>query len=240
LSGDSTVDVIQKTIDAIVKQSKEVNIPILPHINHPNYTYSISADDFVQLQNVQFFEVYNGHPLVNNEGDSTHMSTENMWDLINIAYYKKKQPLLYGIASDDSHQYIKYDKEQSNPGRGWVMVQTDSLQPSNLIDAMKKGSFYASTGVLLKELNFQDNILKIEVAQVHETNYEIQFIGVKNDLKEVAILSTSKGNKAEFELTDQYTFVRAKVISNKTNKNFFDETEFEKAWTQPVMYQKTN
>jgi len=238
LSGESTVDVIQNNIDAILKQRQETNIPILPHINHPNYQYSISVNDFIQLKNVQFFEVYNGHPSVNNEGDSTHVSTERMWDLINISYIEKKQPLLYAVATDDSHQYLKFDKKHSNPGRGWVMVQSDSLKTSNLIDAMEKGNFYASTGVLLKEISFSDNLLKIEVVQEPQTNYEIQFIGVKYDTKKIKTLNIIKGNKGEFKLTEQHLFIRAKVISSKTNKNFFDETEFEKAWTQPVMHQK--
>ncbi len=234
--GNSTVEVIQTSINAILKQSRETNTPILPHINHPNFHYSITVDDFVQLKNVHFFEVYNGHPLVNNEGDSTHISIEKMWDLINIAYSEKNQPLLFGVATDDSHHYLTLNKEASNPGRGWVMVKTDSLRAPNLIEAMKKGDFYGSTGVVLKEMSFQDNLLNIEVEQVQETDYEIQFIGAMSDTKEVKIISTVKGTKAEFELTKDYMFVRAKILSDRTNKNFFDETEFEKAWTQPVVY----
>ena len=238
LGGTSTVDVIQNNIDAILKQRQETGIAILPHINHPNFHYSITVNDFIQLKNVQFFEVYNGHPAVNNEGDSTHLSTENMWDLINTSYFEKKQPLLYAVATDDSHQYLKYDKEHSNPGRGWVMVNTDTLHATNLIDAMEKGNFYASTGVVLKEITFQHNLLKIEVTQEQETTYEIQFIGVDAESRQAKILKRVNGNKAEFKLTDTLLFVRANIISNRTNKNFFDETEFQKAWTQPVTYQK--
>ncbi len=238
LGGESIVEVIQNNIDAVLKQRQETNIPILPHINHPNFHYSISVNDFIQLKNVHFFEVYNGHPSVNNEGDSIHLSTENMWDLINIAYYEKKQPLLYAVATDDSHQYLEFDKENSNPGRGWVMVQSDSLNAANLIDAMEKGEFYASTGVILKEVKFYNNTLKIEVEPESETNYEIQFIGVDIKKKQSEIVYKVNGNNAQFKLTDNYLFMRAKIISNRTNKNFFDEKEFEKAWTQPVMYQK--
>lgn len=238
LGGESIVEVIQNNIDAVLKQRQETNIPILPHINHPNFHYSISVNDFIQLKNVHFFEVYNGHPSVNNEGDSIHLSTENMWDLINISYIKKKQSLLYAVATDDSHQYLKFDKKNSNPGRGWVMVQSDSLNASNLIDAMEKGEFYASTGVILKEVKFYNNTLKIEVEPTSETKYEIQFIGVDIKKKQSKIVHKVNGNKAEFKLTDNYLFIRAKIISNRTNKNFFDEKEFEKAWTQPVMYQK--
>ena len=29
----------------------------------------------------RFFEVYNGHPGVNNEGDDTHLSMDALWDV---------------------------------------------------------------------------------------------------------------------------------------------------------------
>ncbi len=238
LGGESTVEVIQNNVDAILKQQQETNTTILPHINHTNFRYSTSVNDFIQLKNVRFFEVYNGHPDVNNEGDSTHLSLEKMWDLINISYYEKKQPLLYAVATDDSHQYLELDKKNSNPGRGWVMVQSDSLNAVSLIQAMKKGNFYATTGIILKEIKFYNNTLKIEVEQELETKYEIQFIGVDTNKKVSKIIHKVNGNKAQFKITNNYLFVRAKIISNRTNKNFFDENEFEKAWTQPVIFKK--
>lgn len=236
LGGKSTVEVIQNNVDAILKQQEETNIPILPHINHPNFRYSISVNDFVQLKNVRFFEVYNGHPDVNNKGDSSHLSLEKMWDYINISYSEKKQPLLYAVATDDSHQYLEFDKKNSNPGRGWVMVQSDSLNAQSLIEAMRKGAFYATTGVILKEVTFYNNILKIEIEPKLETKYEIQFIGIDVNKKESKIAHKVSGNKAQFKITNNYVFVRAKIISDRTNKNFFDENEFEEAWTQPVVF----
>lgn len=62
-----------------------------------------------------------------------------------------------------------------------------------------------------------------------ETKYEIQFIGVDVNTKESKIVHKAIGNKAQFKLTDNYVSVRAKIISDRTNKNFFDENEFEKA-----------
>ncbi len=118
------------------------------------------------------------------------------------------------------------------------MVQSDSLNAASLIQAMKKGNFYATTGIILKEIKFYNNTLKIEVEQELETKYEIQFIGVDTNKKVSKIIHKVNGNKAQFKITNNYLFVRAKIISNRTNKNFFDENEFEKAWTQPVIFKK--
>ncbi len=238
LKGESTADVIQKNINAILAQREELGVPILPHVNHPNFRFAITAEDFIQLHNVRFFEVYNGHPAVFNEGDSTHISIEKMWDQINVAYYEQHKPLLNGVATDDSHYYRQLGKTYSNPGRGWVMVLVDSLSANSIIDGMEAGNFYASTGVVLKSIERKDGTLRIDVAAETEVDYEIQLIGVNAASKEVEIIEKVSGTNAEFALSDTYLYVRAKVISNKTNKNFFDETEFEKAWTQPIITKK--
>lgn len=234
--GESVVEVVQNNIDAILEQREKTKTPILPHINHPNYHNAISVNDFMQLKNIRFFEVFNGHPSSNDDGDSTHVNTEKMWDLINISYLEQNKPLMYAVAADDSHQYNKFTKHTSNPGRGWVMVNAISLDANNIINAMEQGDFYASTGIVLKEVSFYKNNLKIEIDVLPDVEYEIQFIGANKENKEIKILDSQKGSKAEFKVTNEYLFVRAKITSNKTNQNFFNE-EFEQAWTQPIKYQ---
>ncbi|WP_198679984.1 PHP domain-containing protein [Aureibaculum luteum] len=236
LKGDSKVAIIQKNIDAILAQRKEMNVPIMPHINHPNFGFSLTADDFVQLNNVQFFEVYNGHPAVHNEGDSTHLSTEQIWDVVNTAYVQENKPLLYGIASDDSHQYHQFSKKYSNAGRGWVMVQSDSLKPENIITAMEVGDFYATTGVQLEELSRENNEWHIKVKEEPNVNYKIEFIGVTASDNKTKIIKAVNGLEASLVLNEDYLFIRARVVSTKTNINFFDENEFEKAWIQPITF----
>ena len=233
--GTSVAEVLQNNIDVILEQRKRSKVPILPHINHPNYGYAIRADDLVQVHGLRFFEVYNGHPLVNNTGDSTHLGTEAMWDLINASYLEQKKPLLYGIASDDSHHYHRYSKENSNPGRGWVMVQADSLSASGIIHAMEKGDFYASTGVVLKRVERKDKSLTIEVEPRPGTRYEIQYIGLERTTWQSKVLERVSGTKARFQLNARYLFVRAKVVSDQSNPNVFDESEYERAWTQPMV-----
>ena len=236
VKGNSRVEVIQNNIDAILAQRKELNVPIMPQINHPNFGFSLTADDFIQLHNIQFFEVYNGHPAVFNDGDSTHLSTEQIWDLANTAYVQQNKPLLYGVATDDSHQYHQFDKKYSNAGRGWVMVHTDSLKASNIIHAMEAGQFYASTGIVLKAVTFENNILQIKVKPESNVNYKIEFVGVSKSDKNSKIIKSVDGLEGSFTLNDDYVFVRARVLSDKTNKNIFDESEFEKAWIQPVLF----
>ncbi len=235
--GSSTVEVLQNNINAVLRQRDETSTRMFPHINHPNFYYAISLEDMIALEGERFFEVFNGHPLVNNSGDSTHMSTEQMWDRINIAYSEKGQPLMYGIATDDSHNYHTFGKEFSNAGRGWIMVDADSLTPESLIKAMESGAFYASTGVVLEEVRFKNNTLKVVTKAEPGIKYTIQFVGVKGNQKEGHILSVFDTAMAEFQLTEDLKFVRAKIISDKIRNDPRLGGVLEAAWTQPVAYQ---
>ena len=106
---------------AIRKQEEALGRPILAHLNHPNFRWSVSAEVLAQVLEDRFFEVYNGHPVINHMGDETHPSDEKIWDIANtIRITELGAPPMYGIASDDSHTYHGGDV---GPGRGWIMVK---------------------------------------------------------------------------------------------------------------------
>jgi hypothetical protein len=207
---------------------------MFPHINHPNFRWAITLEAMISLKGERFFEVYNGHFLVNNYGDSAHMSTEAMWDQINIAYANRNQPLMFGLATDDSHNYHQFGNAFANAGRGWVMVQSETLDAASLIAAMEAGKFYASTGVSLERVEWDNHELKITIAAEEGVTYSISFIGVLKNGSESQILKTVTGSEASFTVTDEYLFVRAKVTSSKQQQNPFQDGDFESAWTQPV------
>lgn len=232
--GGSVTEVMQRNVDAVLKQREETGVPMFPHINHPNFHFAITAQDIIGLTGERFFEVYNGHPQVYNYGDSTRPGTEFMWDEINMAYYRKKQPFLYGLATDDSHNYHLFGSEYSNAGRGWVMVLADSLTPASLISAMEAGDFYATTGVILDEVKIANDALSVKVKEEAGVKYEIQFIGATAQDLTTQILKRVSGTEASIELLDSYVFVRAKIVSDKVKENPFLDGDVETAWTQPV------
>jgi len=234
--GNSTLEVIQNNLNAILQQREETGEPIIPHLNHPNFYYSVSLEDMVALKGERFFEIYNGHPLVHNMGDSTHLATEDMWDLINIAYLRNKKPIMYGTATDDSHHYHVKGKKWSNAGRGWVMVKSDTLSVKALIHAMETGDFYATTGVTLKTLQIRNKELSIEVEAEKDVNYNIIFIGCKKGDTETKELLNISGSKANYKIADDILFVRCKITSNKLQDNPIENILFETAWTQPIVF----
>ncbi|MEX2235785.1 MAG: histidinol-phosphatase [Cyclobacteriaceae bacterium] len=232
--GESVTQVMQRNVDAVLQQRESTGIPMFPHLNHPNFHYAVTIQDIIDLRGERFFEVYNGHPQVHNYGDSTRPGTEYMWDMINIAYHRKNQPFLYGLATDDSHNYHLFGGEYSNAGRGWVMVLADSLSPASLIQAMEAGNFYATTGVILDEVKIALDALHVKVNEEPGVKYEIRFIGATAQDQNTRVLKSVNATNASIELLDSYIFVRAKIISDKVQENPFQDGDFETAWTQPV------
>lgn len=226
---------MQQTLDTVHAQRKKLNVPMFAHINHPNFGYGISTEDLKKLSGERFFELYNGHPSVHNEGDETHFGIETMWDLINISYYNDKKPLLLGIATDDSHNYHIKSSDHSNSGRGWVMVNSKRLDAASIIEAMEAGDFYSSSGVSLKRIKTTDKKLSIEVDSKPNVDYEIIFMVYQQGNENMKELKRVKGTNAEYIFEKKDRIVRAKVNSNVLKENPYLLGEHEQAWTQPIL-----
>lgn len=257
-SGDTAPEVMQKCIDAVLTQREQTGQLMFPHINHPNWKWQLTAEDMMHLKGEKFFEIYSGHPESQNDGDQSHASTERMWDIILTKRLAELNlPVMYGIATDDAHQYHGYGQKFKNPGRGWVMVKTSHLTPESIIRAMEAGDFYASTGVKLRTLSFNGRAFHVSVEPEEGVSYTIQFIGTlsgydptsksvvdANGLEIHAtklyspdigkVLDEVKGDYATYVLRQKEIYVRAKIISTKPKVNPYVPGEVEVAWTQPV------
>src|SRR5690606_19937182 len=96
---------------------------------------------------------YNGHGGTHHFGDEHHPSVERIWDIANtIRVGELQAPPLFAVATDDTHSY--HGKGSSQPGRGWIMVRAGELTPAALIEAMRRGDFYASSGVTLRDIRY--------------------------------------------------------------------------------------
>lgn len=234
--GKSVIEIMQNGLDRVKAQRDSTGVPMFLHINHPNFIWAITPEEIMELEGERFFEVYNGHPLVNNYGDSLRPGMEMLWDQVQVAYLQANKPLLYGLAVDDAHNYHVFDQTSSNPGRGWVMVHAEELSPESLIAAMERGDFYSTTGVTLEAINFDGKELFIVVDEEPNVDYRIQFFGTKKSNPEASgvLLSEIEGTVGSYVLTEDDLYVRAKVISSKLQENPYQVGDAEVAWTQPV------
>jgi hypothetical protein len=162
------------------------------------------------------------------------MGMEELWDKLLIRFIQDKKPLVFGLATDDAHNYLDHRVGMSNPGRGWIRVKAKELTPAALIAAMENGDFYASTGVELDDVKFNNGTLTINIAAKQGETYAIQFWGAERSGISGKILKEVKGTSASYKLAKNILYIRAKVISSKLQENPFQTGDLERAWTQPV------
>lgn len=208
--GGSVAETIQRNVDAVRAASG------VPHINHPNFQWAITAEDLKKVRNDKLFEIFNGHPEVHNEGGGGSPGLEEMWDDI-----LSSGKLLYGIAVDDAHHFKQpWSPAASRPGRGWVMVRAERLEPAAILDAMERGDFYASTGVELADYQVEERRITIRVREERTSKYRVRFIGKGGKLLQEVVT-----NPAVYTIRGDEMYVRAKVL----------ESNGKVAWTQPTM-----
>jgi len=265
--GGSVQEVMEKNFAAIREQSKRTGKPILPHLNHPNFVWGVTAEEIAAVVGERFFEVHNGHPAVNQEGDETHASIERLWDIANtLRIAKLNAPPLYGLATDDSHSYhgtggAANAMKRAEPGRGWVMVKAAKLDAESLIAAMTRGDFYASTGVELNVVRFENGAITLGIKPDDDAAFTTRFVGtlkgyddksepvLDKEGKALAVtrrysadvgktLAEVKGVSASYKLTGEELYVRAIVFSSKPVANPTLKSQVKQAWTQPVGWEK--
>lgn len=203
-------ETIQHNIDAAIDAGG------LPMVNHPNFVWAFDHRPMLKTKRLSLLEVYNGHPYVNNAGDAAHISVEQMWDILLSSGMQ-----VYGVADDDAHHFLTFDAAHANPGRGWICVRVKELTQSSVLDGIRRGDFYSSTGVELAGCAFDGKTLRVQVKRSPGVDYVIRFIGMHGQ-----ILSEVDGILASYKLSGKPSeaYVRAKVISS----------DGKVAWTQPV------
>ena len=207
--GSSVVSMVQNMVDAIRKAGGT------PSINHPNFGWAIAADELAQIQRTRLFEVFNGHPTVNNLGGAGVPGLEEVWDRI-----LSSGKLLYGIAVDDAHYFKRpEDKNAPRPGTGWVFVRTPRLDARALVAAVERGDFYSSTGVEMQSIESSAGAMTLRIKTQASSKYRIQFIG-----RQGRVLSEATASPATYTFKGDEGYVRAKVI----------ESNGAVAWIQPV------
>lgn len=209
-TGGSIVDVLQRSVDVIRGVSG------VPHINHPNFQWALTIDDLRQVRNNKLFEIFNGHPQVNNLGGGDVPGVEEVWDRL-----LSNGTLLYGIAVDDAHNFKQPGNPMvAGPGRGWVMVRAPRLEARTLLESLERGDFYASTGVVLEDVVAGATGITVKVKPETSSKYRIQFIGAGG-----RVLTEVGSDSASYTFTGDEGYVRARVI----------ESNGKIAWCQPVM-----
>ena len=202
------VATIQANVDAILAAGG------IASINHPNFKWAFDHETIKQIVGASLLEVFNGHPSVNLFGGPGKPSNEQIWDGVLTA-----GRAIFGVATDDSHNYHDFSPHMANSGRGWVVVKASKLSQDAIVEGLASGDFYASTGVTLADLDSSPDSVSLRIEQLREELYSTSFTGSNGTpLKEVT------GLEASYRPRGGEGYVRATVRSSAGFK----------AWTQPV------
>lgn len=182
--------------DGVAKTIEAGGIPILNHPQDP----VVSARAFIATKGLNHLEIANG-----GRPEDTP-ATEVLWDSIMSA--PDGRPV-YAVGADDNHY------KEANVGRAWIMVKAPKLTQSDILESIRNGDFYATTGVILNDISFTGKKIIID----SRNGDTIKFIG-----KNGSVLKTVSGNKADYEITGNELYVRAKITDSSGKA----------AWTQPV------
>lgn len=139
------------------------------------------------------------------------------------------------------------------------MLRAKRLTPESVLNAMQTGDFYASSGVTLHRVDFdqQTKTIHIEIEPDGDATFTTEFIGTPRDFDKTTkarldkdgnevkgtidyssdvgkVFATHTGTSVSYSLTGNELYVRATVTSNKAPENPTSESPLSKAWTQPV------
>ena len=173
------------------------NLAILAH---PIWSGN-TVEDVLALQNFELMEVWNsGSAMAWGVDTNTYH-----WDVL-LSQGRK----VYGVAADDSHHLFEN-------GFGYVMVKAEKTIPA-VLDALKKGEFYASCGPEIYDFYIEDG-------QVHINCSPVSQIMLRNFSAPHRLIRGENLTVGQFKLRDCCTdYIRAEIV----------DAQGRRAWTNPI------
>jgi len=170
-------------------------------VAHPDWLGEFDHATIEQLREWSGYagiEIYNGSI---EEDDGSPYSVYK-WDML-LGTGRR----VWGFANDDSHC-------PQRSGRGWNVAYVTDRSAQGIVDALKKGRFYASSGVTIKSIRVDGMRIRIE-AENAEQVIAVGAIGRR--------LAVAAGNVLEIAVADTARYVRFECHGRKQAM----------AWTQP-------
>jgi hypothetical protein len=99
---------------------------------HPAW-YGVTEADIRSLGAIQAVEIYNGTAI-------DHNDKADSWYVLDLLL--RRGARYTACATDDAH----FNPDREDRRRGWVQVKCERLDPEALLDALKAGAYYSSTG----------------------------------------------------------------------------------------------
>ncbi|MBR6748404.1 MAG: CehA/McbA family metallohydrolase [Clostridia bacterium] len=121
----------------------------MPVIAHPAWSL-MTPDEAMDLEGWEAVEIFNGI----SEG---YANRGYSIEFVDAVATRGCLPLL--LSSDDVH-FFEHDLFQ-----GWIVAQPDEFTSDSILEAIRAGRFYASTGPEIHQLTVEDGVISVETSE---------------------------------------------------------------------------
>ena len=187
-------------------------------IAHPNWLrdWFVPEEDFDIYKNYAGIEIINGSIEYAQSASKERENRSYAGDVYDVLLSKGK--LLWAFGNDDFHRWKSF-------ANAWNMIYCEKTFPS-MCEAVKKGAFYASSGVQLRYLTLDENTIRIacRAAEYFTEPMRYRFIGYKGE-----VLKEEYAVEGTYTLRGDEKYVRVEVtdtIGNMLYTNPVYDDEF--------------
>ncbi|MBO5940360.1 MAG: hypothetical protein J6R18_04105 [Kiritimatiellae bacterium] len=158
-------------------------------VNHPFYWfYDVDPLILSDIDELRFFEINNAAAadLPFKKLPEGAYDCDKLWDFALAKRAMRGAPPIYALGTDDTHYYGNLYREVAGKrstygNHAFVGVAADELSATGIVSAMRKGDFYASTGVEFADIRMDGATLSVEVSKALGKDCTIVFYGTKRD-----------------------------------------------------------
>lgn len=119
--------------------------------NHPHWSME-DLTIFSQYEGMFAMEIYNN--------DCVCIGIPE-WNLQSWEWMLRRHKRIFCVAGDDNHNKRPFTDPLCDSFGGWIMVKAPSLTYADVITALERGDFYASTGPEIYSLYLEDGLLHV-------------------------------------------------------------------------------
>jgi len=136
-------------INDMIRRAKEEGF--LVSYNHPTWSLEYACD-YLNYEGFDFVEIYNNSCARRGQHDD-----ETAFEV--MLMHEKK---VFCTAADDNHNTFGFDSVYSDSFGGWCVINADCLDYGEVMIALEKGDFYASTGCEITSISREGDKVHVE------------------------------------------------------------------------------
>lgn len=182
-----------------------MNVICHPHMGKEDYW---SLDRLLELEGYTGIEIFNNNVRMDCKGRA--LATD-IWDQL-LSQGKR----VFGFANDDMHIF-------SRVGGAYNYVLSEEKSIKSILEGFKRGSFYASFGVKVRNIKVEGDVISLEKGDDRVPYVFFKFIGENGK-----VLKEEKGIKSSYKVNGDEKYVRVEVYRE----------DGARAWLQPFYIEK--